>query len=460
MLKGASAPLAHEGDLMLTRARFAHALAIPPICLALLLACGSTNENPESGGEVCTVTKDCLSGYTCCQADPKSPVRTCLLSCPQGTGGSAGIGGSAGMSGSGGSAGVSGGGGSAGTGGSAGAGGTPPKPPGGPLPVVKKPERPKLVAGIKGGLTRKPTPNELLLVVPGETQVGVYNMLTGAEVGKYNAQAQSYGALDLRGPTNTKLLSFGSDGARLNSYDPSSGVSGFGQLLYTTPGNNITSGFPFRENNADTSFLLVNNSTSQVELFPLDSTLQFSTTIAATIAGTYGNAVSAVFFKDKNHALVATDGTPGALFVVDFSATPPSSTMAAMVGNGSRFMDCTPDLMTCYLTNYGSGTVSVIDNTGAMPVVSETLTAGNGPISADVQMVNGKRVVTVANYGDNSINFFVKEASGYRTELRLLVGCDGAAHAGIEPDLSWLFYDCNKDNTVFIEALDPSIVTP
>ena len=159
----------------------------------------------------------------------------------------------------------------------------------------------------------------------------------------------------------------------------------------------------------------------------------------------YGVAIT----PDGNYAYVTNYGS-GTVSVIDISTNTVTTTVT--VGTNPVGVAITPDGNYAYVTNNGSGTVSVIDT--SLNTISTTVTVGSYPYA--VAITPDSSYVYIANSGSGTVS--VIEISSNTVTTTVTVGTDPYAVA-ITPDGNYAYVTNNSPGTVSVIEISTNTVT-
>jgi DNA-binding beta-propeller fold protein YncE len=297
-----------------------------------------------------------------------------------------------------------------------------------------------------------------MAIVPGTGEITVHNLLTGEVLQEIMSSPSNTGAFVVRDGAQPYLLSIGNDGASVRGWSGTQwGL--FGQVLFTGGPTNVTDASKVLNGGQAGAAILTDNSNSQIHYLSYDSAQSlWALSRPTNIPPENGaRAVSAAAPVGDSPVLVAVDGTPGRLWWVDWSVTPAVLTDLGTIGDAPRRTSCSPDGTRCFVPNFGSGTVTVVDTSGATPVVLPAVDVGAGPISVSVAVIGGEIVAVTSGFTDDSLTYLVVEAGGIRTVSETLPDCSNPGHAVLLPDLGRVLVTCNADDTYVMRALPANV---
>ncbi|MGE3634810.1 MAG: hypothetical protein AB7P00_33225 [Sandaracinaceae bacterium] len=329
-------------------------------------------------------------------------------------------------------------------------------PPTDPVATVEGPERPNRSIGPASAITTI-SADVATIAIPGGGEVAIHDLVTGTIVHRYPTLATPYATEHLFAGGFDRLVTVAAEGANANACTPT-GVSMFGQVLFLASAN-VTDVSPvgaaptnlaiLTDNTNGAIMRLLFNETSS--LFELDRV----TSIPLSTGG--GRAVSAEAPMGDSPVLVAVDGSPGELLWVDWAAGPASFTTVGALGDGPRILDCSPDGRVCFVPNFGSATVTVVDTVTSPPSIRETVSVGAGPISVHVASLDGTNVGVTTGFSDGSISYLVDEGTSVRVATAALSDCASPGHALLIEELRWVVVTCNADDTYVVRSIPSDV---
>ena len=332
-------------------------------------------------------------------------------------------------------------------------------PPGDPIPTATRPDRARRVVGGRVAM-RVPILSDVpTLAIPGAGEVVIHELVSGAVVHRYSTIATPYATELLVGGGFERLVTVGAEGANANTCT-ASGISAFAQLLYPSSPPNVTDISPIGALGVAENAILTDNTNGRIERLYYDATgglLLLDRAVDLASSATGGRAVSAEAPVGESPVLVAVDGTPGELRWVDWSAAPATVVSLGDLGNSPRVLGCAPDGRVCFVPNFASGTVTVVDTSTSPPTIAETATVGDGPISVDVADLDGTSVGVTTGFRDDTLHYLVRESGSVRVVSETLTNCGSPGHAVIIPELRWVAVTCNADDTYVLRAIPSSV---
>ncbi len=258
------------------------------------------------------------------------------------------------------------------------------------------------------------------------------------------------------GDERIALISFGAAGAAITEWFPADDEFGWSQLIAFQ--QNVTDAQPLDNDPFSEGFVYVSNSSNQVQVLTYD--VEGETYLSE---GPYwnfptatGSAVTA-FVRQSGSMLVATDGTPGQLFVHDRANADAAATLVSTVGDSPRRLRVAGNI--AVVSNFGSNNLSVFTWDGADNVtLTETIAVGDGPVGIDVlELSSGQVAILSTGFNDNTWNLSVVNSAGALVSTTMAALPNGALAPGhaiwLDPQGAQAMITCNgSDNVVVVDS--------
>ncbi|MCP4293313.1 MAG: hypothetical protein GY780_15925 [bacterium] len=258
------------------------------------------------------------------------------------------------------------------------------------------------------------------------------------------------------GDERIALISYGATGGAITEWFPDDDEFGWSQLIAFQ--QNVTDAQPLDNDLFSEGFVYVSNSYNQVQIltYDVEGGTYLNEGPYANFPAATGAAVTA-FVRQNGSMLVATDGTPGQLFVHDRSSTGAEATLVATVGDSPRRLRVAGDI--AVVSNFGSDNLSVFTWDGSDNVtLTETIAVGDGPVGIDVlALPSGQVGILSTGFNDNTWTLSVVTGAGAlvsNTTTALPNGALAPGHA-IWLDLqgAQAMITCNgSDNVVVVDS--------
>jgi hypothetical protein len=121
---------------------------------------------------------------------------------------------------------------------------------------------------------------------------------------------------------------------------------------------------------------------------------------------------------------------------------------------------CTEDGQRCFVSNYGSNTLTVVSwpDPDAVPTIDTSADVGAGPVGIDVATLGGTPVALSTGFADNSVHFtIVIDGSTTADESLILSNCNNPGHAVFLEGNELFAVTCYTDGTYLVEEVPPSV---
>jgi len=141
--------------------------------------------------------------------------------------------------------------------------------------------------------------------------------------------------------------------------------------------------------------------------------------------------VSAYAFQDGTHVLVALDGAPGELVLLepDEDAGDPALSVVGALENGPRRVRCADGV--CAVSNFHSDSLSIVLwDGGGTAFVGGTVAVGDGPVGISVRPFGANALVASTGFGDDTIWLTELAPDGTVVANESLLAPDGCTAPG------------------------------
>jgi len=228
-----------------------------------------------------------------------------------------------------------------------------------------------------------------------------------------------------------EILLIGPEGGAISGWNSAS--NDFGMMQIFGFGQNLTDALAYGNNMNSEGYCYVNNTSNHVRLMKYSSESGYfiSDGNLLSFPEAPGKVISA-FVREAGSVLVATEGTPGRLYLHDRSDFMEDPVAVATLGNSPRRIRSLNNVAA--VSNFASGTLSIISwSQGDAIAVTATVSVGDGPVGLDLLELDAGNIGIVSTgFNDNSYWVTVVSATGTlvsNTEYSMPAGITGPGHA-------------------------------
>lgn len=293
--------------------------------------------------------------------------------------------------------------------------------------------------------------------------VNIHDLTTGAAVFTDAGAFNRFGALILRTPDADFLADYGAEwGATIRKYSPESEGFGMAQIY---PGDHVTDGWtpvdavgPWHDL---IGFTVYNSNVIQFRTYDAGMTNWVDSDPLFTSMWTdgggdppQGSPISAQS-DQAGHMIVAftneptpEDQNPGELWFFDPDGPAGGAKKVGALGVKPRKIRCLNGI--CFVTNFGDGTVTILDwkDTSKAPTVLGTEAVGDGPVGVSLDSSPGGSIFALTTgQNDNTYTILTTDPDGAKVtnSTHPLTNCQGPGYAEFLNDKQFLV-TCNTDS--------------